>query len=152
MNARMWENAESKTAAAGAGNTRDDLDHNHLGKEAGMTRSQSTDQPKPLTIDGDTLQYGTEPPFHYWEDDHTALVHVLWDAKFQGLSIDDADALASQIMRSRWHKATLAEGAKQELLTTAQAAMDEGQRRRPLALADWLLARKDRLAHKRDYR
>lgn len=29
-----------------------------------------------------------------WRADHTALVHVLWEAKHTGLTVDDADELA----------------------------------------------------------
>ncbi|WP_251153740.1 hypothetical protein [Cellulosimicrobium sp. Marseille-Q4280] len=40
-----------------------------------------------------------------YEADHTALVHVLWAAKHQGLSLDDADALASFVRSSDYHDA-----------------------------------------------
>jgi hypothetical protein len=40
-----------------------------------------------------------------YDSDHTALVHVLWDARIDGLSLDDADEIASRIMRSKWIKA-----------------------------------------------
>lgn len=55
-----------------------------------------------MNLDTSTLIRGTDGPFDYWESDHTALVHVLWAAKRAGLSIDDADAVAEMIMRSRW--------------------------------------------------
>lgn len=35
--------------------------------------------------DLDTIEKGTEGPYEYWEGDHTALVHVLWSAKHDGL-------------------------------------------------------------------
>lgn len=54
-------------------------------------------------IDVDTFQEGTEPPFEYWESDHTALVHVLWSAKNQGLTLkSDYDEIAHMILNSRW--------------------------------------------------
>src|SRR4051794_33729202 len=40
-----------------------------------------------------------------YDSDHTALVHVLWSARDEGLSLSDADALASHIMRSKWMRA-----------------------------------------------
>lgn len=40
-----------------------------------------------------------------WDSDHTALVHVLWDARRKGLSVEKADELASHIMRSQWMRA-----------------------------------------------
>lgn len=40
-----------------------------------------------------------------WRGDHTALVHVLWEAKHQGLSLDDADELATLIRRSDYQRA-----------------------------------------------
>ena len=53
--------------------------------------------------DPDTLQDGTSPPFDWWESDHTALVHVLWSARNQGLNLkDNADKIAEMILRSRW--------------------------------------------------
>lgn len=40
--------------------------------------------------------------FEPWDSDHTALVHVLWEAKRMGLTVDAYDALASHIMTSSW--------------------------------------------------
>lgn len=55
------------------------------------------------TLDLDTNQHGTDGPFHVWEHDHTALVHVLWDASRKSLDLhDDADQIATMILRSRW--------------------------------------------------
>jgi hypothetical protein len=36
------------------------------------------------TLDVDTNENGTAPPFERWEGDHTALVHVLWHAEHSG--------------------------------------------------------------------
>lgn len=44
-------------------------------------------------------------PIHDWDSDHTALVHVLWEAERKGLTVRDADELASLIMGSRWLRA-----------------------------------------------
>lgn len=56
-----------------------------------------------LDVDVDTYKKGVEPPFEYWERDHTALVHVLWGAKHEGLTLkDNADEIATRILRSRW--------------------------------------------------
>lgn len=41
----------------------------------------------------------------YYDSDHTALVHVLWAIRRDGLTIDDFDEVASKIMQSRWMKA-----------------------------------------------
>jgi hypothetical protein len=55
------------------------------------------------SLDTDTRQYGTDPPFRDWEHDHTGLVHVLWAAKHRGLTLEkDTDAIATMIMHSRW--------------------------------------------------
>lgn len=54
-------------------------------------------------LDNDTIDNGTTGPFDYWESDHTGLVHVLWNAKHKGLNLkDDADKIATLILRSRW--------------------------------------------------
>jgi hypothetical protein len=63
-------------------------------------------------LDQDTVERGVDGPFQAWEGDHTALVHVLWSAKHDGLTLDkDADAIASMILRSRWLAAERAETA-----------------------------------------
>lgn len=60
--------------------------------------------------DLDTEMNGVEGPYEHWEGDHTALVHVLWSAKNDGLTLErDADEIASMILRSRWRAADLAE-------------------------------------------
>lgn len=54
-------------------------------------------------LDLDTFTRGVEPPFEVWEGDHTALVHVLWSAKHDGLTLEKNDAeIANMIMHSRW--------------------------------------------------
>jgi hypothetical protein len=40
-----------------------------------------------------------------WDSDHTALVHALWAAQREGLTVREADALASRIMQSKWMRA-----------------------------------------------
>lgn len=50
-----------------------------------------------------------------WDSDHTALVHVLWSAQRKGLSISDADELASHIMQSEWMEAALAHAREREI-------------------------------------
>lgn len=40
-----------------------------------------------------------------WDSDHTALVHVLWEARGKGMGVERADELASHIMRSKWMRA-----------------------------------------------
>jgi hypothetical protein len=69
-------------------------------------------------VDLDTYQKGANPPFDYWEDDHTALVHVLWAARRQdvlgAMHINNCDEIASRIMRSRWHVTVRAEGVLPE--------------------------------------
>jgi hypothetical protein len=40
-----------------------------------------------------------------YDSDHTALVHVLWEAQRGGITVSDADELASHIMRSKWMRA-----------------------------------------------
>lgn len=44
-------------------------------------------------------------PIQPYDSDHTALVHVLWEAQRKGLTISDPDALASLIFQSKWIKA-----------------------------------------------
>ena len=64
-------------------------------------------------LDNDTVEYGREAPFEYWESDHTALVHVLWHAKHEGLNlVDDVDKIASLIRSSRY-AAAVKHGAKE---------------------------------------
>ena len=54
-------------------------------------------------LDNDTVEFGTEGPYETWDLDHTALVHVLWNAKHRGLTLaKDFDKIASLIMHSRW--------------------------------------------------
>jgi len=56
-----------------------------------------------MNVDLDTFQRGTEGPLEHWESDHTSLVHVLWDARRRGLSLEnDADEIAGMILKSRW--------------------------------------------------
>lgn len=43
------------------------------------------------TLDLDTVEKGIEGPFESWESDHTALVHVLWSAKHDGLVAERPD-------------------------------------------------------------
>lgn len=65
----------------------------------------------PLGRDTDTRTKGTEPPFDHWEHDNTGLVHVLWQARREGLSLDgDEDEIASLILNSRWAAAYQAAG------------------------------------------
>lgn len=53
-------------------------------------------------LDVDTVQFGTEGPFETWEGDHTAMVHVLWHARHEGLDLaSDADRIATLIEQSR---------------------------------------------------
>lgn len=48
-------------------------------------------------------------PIEPWDSDHTALVHVLWDVKRKGLTVEkDADEIAARIMRSHWIQAVRA--------------------------------------------
>jgi hypothetical protein len=49
--------------------------------------------------------------FKPWESDHTALVHELWHIRDKGLTLaENFDAVASEIMQSRWIRAVRAEG------------------------------------------
>ena len=43
------------------------------------------------------------PPFRWYDDDSTALCHVLWSSGVKGT---DADRLAEKLMRSPWYAAT----------------------------------------------
>jgi len=47
-----------------------------------------------------TLEDGTV--IHYYDSDHTALVHVLWGADING---EEAEELAAWIMKSKWLRA-----------------------------------------------
>ncbi|KQO98928.1 hypothetical protein ASF30_09440 [Leifsonia sp. Leaf264] len=43
------------------------------------------------------------PPFNDWEDDHTGLIHVLWAAEHENLTLrGDASDIAYRILGSRW--------------------------------------------------
>lgn len=45
-------------------------------------------------------------PIWPWESDYTSLVHVLWNAKRAGLTLQgDSDEIAALILRSRWLQA-----------------------------------------------
>lgn len=60
----------------------------------------------------DQLQDDLKP----WDGDHTALVHVLWDCRHDGLTLkDDPDKVAARIHRSRWMDAVRRD-ARDELL------------------------------------
>jgi hypothetical protein len=48
---------------------------------------------------------GAQSDIQPWDSDHTALVHVLWQAEHNGLSLDRPDDLAQHIMTSRWMQA-----------------------------------------------
>lgn len=50
---------------------------------------------------------GTQPADvpEVWRGDHTALVHVLWHAEHEGLTLDDADELARLIRGSEYQRA-----------------------------------------------
>lgn len=64
--------------------------------------------------DPDTAFNGLDGPFEYWESDHTALIHVLWTAKHQGLTLQgDDEEIARLIRHSRWHAATKAQAVEQ---------------------------------------
>ncbi|MGW8431296.1 hypothetical protein ACWGJ9_09230 [Curtobacterium citreum] len=53
-------------------------------------------------LDHETVQFGTEGPFEYWEGDARALVGVLWSARHDDLDLDaDAERIASNILASR---------------------------------------------------
>lgn len=68
-----------------------------------------------IDTDTDTAFKGLDAPFDYWEDDHTALVHVLWSAKHQGLTLQgDADEVARMILRSRWLAAAKARAVAED--------------------------------------
>jgi hypothetical protein len=49
-----------------------------------------------------------------WDSDHTALVHVLWEARRKGLTVNDFDELASLIMQSKWMRAVRLHAAERE--------------------------------------
>lgn len=56
-----------------------------------------------------------------WDCDHTALVHVLWDARREGLSLEhDADQIASNIMRSKWMRAARQQAVGRAMFKSAQ--------------------------------
>jgi hypothetical protein len=75
--------------------------------------------------DGDTLQYGTNPPFEHWESDLTALVNVLWSAAHQGLTLDHADEIAHMILGSRWMAAREHQAADAARAAVLQLVADQ---------------------------
>ena len=56
----------------------------------------------------------TDRQFKPWESDHTALVHVLWGLRDEGvIGRDvDCDTLASRIMQSEWMQAVRQEAGE----------------------------------------
>lgn len=75
--------------------------------------------------DTDTIQYGFEGPYKYWESDSTGMVHVLWSAKNDGLNLDDdADSISSMVMRSRWLYAQRAEASRKAYIDGVKAALE----------------------------
>src|SRR5690606_1879434 len=75
-------------------------------------------------LDRDTRGKGVDGPFESWEGDHTALVHVLWAARHQGLTLDkDADTIASMILRSRFLAARIDAAIAEHGCETAQAIL-----------------------------
>lgn len=77
-------------------------------------------------VDNDTRRKGVEGPFEYWEGDHTALVHVLWAAKHDGLTLEkDFDAIASMVLSSRFLAARTAQAIEVHDRAKAAAALRE---------------------------
>lgn len=75
-------------------------------------------------LDLDTRQRGTEAPFEAWEGDLTAFVHVLWDARRQGLTLaDNADEIASMLLRSRAMAARTAMAVDKHRSAQAEATL-----------------------------
>ena len=66
----------------------------------------------------------TDDPIQPYDSDHTALVHVLWDARRDGVTIEDADELASRIMRSRWMQAVQVHAVEKDQTRDSGAATD----------------------------
>lgn len=60
-------------------------------------------------------KFNQDGPFEPYESDHTALVHVLWNAKHRGMTLDDADEVAELIGRSRWFAAVEADAASRAI-------------------------------------
>jgi len=57
-------------------------------------------------LDLDSRTYGLSEPFELWEADSTGMVHVLWDARRRGWTLEEnADEIAALVMRSRWLRA-----------------------------------------------
>lgn len=86
-----------------------------------------------------------------WDSDHTALVHVLWDAQHDGLIPKGryrgdaiADVLASRIMQSQWHRAvkehTAAEVAAARDLAQLDATRYRGEAERLRAALERIAA------------
>lgn len=76
--------------------------------------------------DRDTETRGTAGPFDHWEHDHTSLVHVLWAARRFGFTAEEnADEIASMILRSRWHAAS-----KNHAISDAQAPTPDQEQHR----------------------
>lgn len=68
-------------------------------------RTRAREERKPH-LDPDTWQKSAEGPFEDWESDFTGLIHVLWSARHQGITIQgEADTVARMILRSRWFAA-----------------------------------------------
>lgn len=57
-----------------------------------------------------------------WDSDHTALVHVLWAAQRDGLTVERADELAAHIMCSKWFRAVRQHAVEAEATPPAREA------------------------------
>ncbi len=75
-------------------------------------------------LDLDTRTKGTDGPFEAWEGDHTALVHVLWHAHHEGLTLEkDFDTIATMVMQSRFLTAHTAAAIDRDRVARAMAAL-----------------------------
>jgi hypothetical protein len=81
----------------------------------------SPDAERSRMPDPDTYRDGVKGPFKYWESDSTGLVHVLWSAKHNDLTlVNNADEISTRIMHSRWLAAARAEARAGKPMTTIE--------------------------------
>lgn len=73
-------------------------------------------------LDLSTIEYGTTPPFAYWEGDQRDLYDVLRNAHRRGLTLEsDSDEIATLIRSSRWFQAAARKEAERIAARDAEA-------------------------------
>jgi hypothetical protein len=98
-----------------------------LGVNRGSETVVNPDAWRDRNADPDTRSKGTGGPFATWESDGTGMVHALWSAHNNGLTLEaNADEIKSRIMGSRWLAAVRAEAGRTFTTLAEVEAAPEG--------------------------